>query len=53
MMIVRVIGGHCAVRDLSRLAGLIEGAVFRYFGDDYRYVRDHRSGRWTAIHLAP
>ena len=54
MMIVRIVGGpRDGERFVTRLAGLTEGAVFRYLDDKYRYVRDPRSGRWKAIHLAP
>ncbi len=54
MVVVRVLGGpRDDERFATRLTGLVEGAGFRYFDEEYTFVRDSTTGRWGAIPSRP
>src|SRR6476660_1325030 len=50
LIVVRILGGpRDGERFATRLTGLVEGTLFRYFEYQYTFVRDARTGRWAAI----
>jgi len=50
LIVVRILGGpRDGERFATRLAGLVEGTLFRYFEYQYAFVRDARTGRWGAV----
>ena len=54
MVVVRILGGpRDGERFATRLTGLVEGTVFRYFNQEYTFVRDSTTGRWGAIPSRP
>jgi len=54
MVVVRILGGpRDGERFATRLTGLVEGTVFRYFDEEYTFVRDSETGRWGAIRTRP
>jgi hypothetical protein len=54
LVVIPIVGGpYDGERLATRLAGLTEGIVFRYFDDEYAFVRDPRTDRWKAMRSRP
>ena len=54
MVVVGMLGGpRDGERFATRLTGVVQGAVFRYFDEEYTFTRDSTTGRWRAIPFRP